>query len=138
VVQKGQRFDPGVRLDSVDLLRAQSSDAEVRRALCAAVRNDGNSGVRLKALEALRGFEQEETVRHTLLDALLHDSNPGIRVEAINSLQAALRAMAETGAALADPRLLDALRDRMQRDPNNYVRLQSAAAIRQLGPPEVY
>lgn len=138
VVQNGQRFNPGLRLDSVDLLRTRSSDSDVRRALCAAARKDPNAGVRLRALEALRGSEQDDTVRQTLLDALLNDNNPGVRVEAINSLQGVLRAMAETGVASEDARLVNVLRDRMQRDPNNYIRLQCATAIRQLGNREVY
>jgi len=138
VVQNGQRFDPGVRLDSVDILRTRLSDGDVRQALCTAARKDHNPGVRLKALEALHGFEQEETVRQTMLDALLEDPNPGVRVEAINSLQATLRAMSETAVTLQDRRTAQVLRDRMQKDPNNYVRMQCAAAMRQLGPREVY
>ncbi len=138
VVQNGQRFDPGVRLDSVDILRTRSSDGDVRRALCTAARKDHNPGVRLKALEALHGFEQDETVRQTMLDALLEDPNPGVRVEAINSLQATLRAMSETAVTLQDRRAVQVLRDRMRKDPNNYVRMQCAAAMRQLGPREVY
>lgn len=133
VVQNGQRFDPGVRLDSVEVLRARSGDRDVRQALCTAARKDRNPGVRLKALEALRGFEQEDNVRQALLDTLLSDDNPGVRVEAIN----ALRALAERGT-LDDQRVVSVLRDRMQRDPNNYVRMQSAAAMRQLGPHAVY
>lgn len=133
VAQNSQRFDSGVRLDSVDALRVRSADGEVRRALCTAARQDSNPGVRLRALEALRGFEQDDNVRQTLLDALLEDSNPGVRVEAIN----ALRGLAEKGT-LDDTRLVNVLRDRMQRDPNNYIRMQSAAAIRQLGPRAVY
>jgi hypothetical protein len=138
VVQNGQRFDPGVRLDSVDILRTRLSDGDVRRALCTAARKDRNPGVRLKALEALHGFEQDDTVRQTMLDALLEDPNPGVRVEAVNSLQATLRAMSERAATPQDQRAVQVLRDRMQKDPNNYVRMQSAAAMRQLGPREVY
>ncbi len=138
VVQNGQRFDSGVRLESVDALRARSSDTEVRRALCAAVRKDRNPGVRLKALEALRGFEQDDLVRQTLLDALSNDSCPGVRVEAINSLEATLRAMAEKGSIASDKQLINVLRERMHKDPNNYIRMQSAAAIRELGPHETY
>jgi len=133
VVLNGQRFDPGVRLDSVEVLRTRSADQDVRQALCTAAHKDRNPGVRLKALEALRGFEQDDNVRQTLLDALLNDDNPGVRVEAIN----ALRAMAEQGS-LDDQRAVSVLRDRMQRDPNNYIRMQSAATIRQLGPREIY
>ena len=138
VMLNGQRFDSGVRLDSVDVLRTRSGDIEVRRALCAAARGDHNPGVRLRALEALRGFEQEDSVRQTLLDALVDDDCPGVRVEAINSLVGALRAAGEKDAAPQDPHLLQVLRDRMQKDPNNYIRMQSAAAIRQLGPRETY
>jgi len=136
VVQNGQRFDSGVRLDSVDMLRMRLSDADVRRALCAAARKDSNPGVRLRALEALRGFEQDDLVRQAVLDALENDSNPGVRVEAINSLVGTLRALEDKGPE--DPRVVSILRERMQNDPNNYVRMQSAAAIRRLGPRETY
>ncbi len=138
VVQNGQRFDPGMRLDSVDLLRTRSADRDVRRTLCAAARKDDNPGVRLRALEALRGSEQDDLVRQTLMEALLDDPNPGVRVEAINSLQGALRAIAEKGAVRQDERLVEVLRNRMQKDSCNYIRLQSAAAIRQLGPRELH
>jgi len=134
VVQNGQRFDPGVRLDSVDVLRLRSSDALVRQALCSAVRTDRNPGVRLKALEALRGFEQDALVRDTLLAALVEDSNPGVRVEAIN----ALRTLTEKLPEFDDQRVIDVLRERMQKDPNTYIRMQSAAAVRQLGPRQSY
>lgn len=137
VVQNGQRFDSGLRLDSIELLKTQGGDAQVRQALCHAARHDNNPGVRLKAMEALRGMGGDETVRQIFVDALLRDENPGVRVEAIN----ALRAFAESagpGRAADYPRLIEVLQDRMQRDPNTYVRLQSAAAIRQLGPRATY
>jgi len=134
VVENNHRFDPGVRLDSVELLKSRGDDADVRHALCFAARNDRNAAVRLKSLDGLRGFEQDGQVREVLLDALLNDSNPGVRIEAIN----ALRAMAEQGPALSDKHVMEVLQDRMQKDPSTYIRLQSAAAIRQLGPREVY
>lgn len=126
VVENNQRFDPGVRLDSLEVLRTQGNDAQVRQALCFAARNDRNPGVRLKALEALRGLEQDENVRRTLLDALLEDKNPGVRIEAVN----ALRAMAEKTSAVRDVRVEKVLKELMRTDPNTYIRLQSAAAIR--------
>ncbi len=132
VMQNNLQFDSGLRLDSLEALRGHSDDAEVRGAFCYAARNDRNPGVRLKALEALRGLEQDDQVRKTFIDALLRDDNPGVRVEAIN----ALRSMADRPAAAGPPdaELLKILRDRMQNDPNSYIRLQSAAAVRQLGP----
>ncbi len=130
VLGNNQRFDPDVRLDAVDLLRARNNDPDVRGALCHAVHTDRNAAVRLKALEALNGAEPQDLIRQTLLDALVDDQNPGVRVEAIN----ALRDMAANGKVVSDDHMLAVLRDRMQKDPNTYIRLQSAAAIQDLGP----
>jgi anti-sigma factor RsiW len=130
VLGNSQRFDPDVRLDAVDLLRARNNDPDVRTALCHAVHTDHNAAVRLKALEALNGAEPQDLIRQTLLDALVDDQNPGVRVEAIN----ALRDMAANGKVVSDDHMLAVLRDRMQKDPNTYIRLQSAAAIQDLGP----
>jgi hypothetical protein len=129
VLENSQQFDSGVRLDSVEVLKNRGDDTGVRQALCYAARSDRNPGVRLKALEALRGFEQNDQVRQTLLEALMQDENTGVRVEAIN----ALKALAEQRAARLDAGVIKVLRDRMQRDPNPYIRIQSAAAIRWYG-----
>ncbi|MGA8144756.1 MAG: HEAT repeat domain-containing protein [Candidatus Acidiferrales bacterium] len=134
ILRNNDRFDPDVRLDAVDLLRAKNNDPEVRNALCHVVHTDTNPAVRLKALEALNGAEPQDLVRQTLLDALVDDRNPGVRVEAIN----ALRSMAAQGKVVSDDHMLAVLRDRMQKDPNTYIRLQSAAAIRDLGPREKF
>jgi HEAT repeats/Putative zinc-finger len=130
VLRNNDRFDADVRLNAVDLLRARNQDPEVRSALCRSVQTDGNAAVRLKALEALDGAEPQDIIRDTLLGALIDDTNPGVRVEAINSL----RGMAEKGQLVADNHMLSVLRDRMQHDPNTYIRLQSAAAMRDLDP----
>jgi len=129
ILGKGDRICPDIRLDAVECLRSRSSDPEVRSALCHAVRGDHNAAVRLKALEALNGAGSQEMVRQTLLDALVSDQNPGVRVEAVN----ALRNMAAKGDVPSDDHTLSVLRDRMQKDPNTYIRLQSAAAIGDLG-----
>ena len=135
VLANGQRFDPGVRLDSLEVLRTRSSDPDVRRAICTAARTDLNPGVRMKALETLQGLGQDALVQQTLIEALANDSNSGVRVEAINLLVNALRADGQPGSA--DPQILSVLRDRLRNDPNNYIRLQSAAALRQLGSGEL-
>ncbi len=131
VLENSQRFDPGARLDSLDVLRTQAADPDVRRALCEAARGDQNPGVRIKALETLQGFEKDAGVRQTLLDALQNDDNSGVRVSAINLLVNSLQS--DSGSGAADPHVLAVLRDRLRNDPNNYVRLQSAAALRELG-----
>ena len=126
------RFCSGARLDAVDLLRARTSDPQVRSALCHTARKDRNAAVRLKALEALNGpgVEGQDMVMQTLLDALEGDENPGVRMEAVDTL----RDMAAKGQVTSDDRTLAVLRNRMAKDPDTYIRAQSAAAIRELGP----
>jgi hypothetical protein len=151
VVTNGEQFDPGVRLDCVDVLRTRTGDKDVRHALLAAARKDQNAAVRMKALEALRDSTADDTVRDTLLEALQRDANPGVRVEAVNLLVRSLEGGAEGEAATsrdmsemtqvpADPsvdRVIRALEGLQHRDPNAYVRLRSAAALRQIGPREL-
>jgi HEAT repeat protein len=134
LLQNGQRFDPDVRLDSLDVLRMNAGDPDVRRTLCAVARLDRNPAVRIKALEALQGFEEDPSVREALLDALEIDSNTGVRVSAIRLLRTALQAEAESGASNGlDAQTLDVLRDRLHNDPDPGVRQQSAATLYELG-----
>ena len=129
ILAKGDRICPDIRMDAVDCLRSRGNDPDVRSALCRAVRTDHNAAVRLKALDALKNAEPDDPVRQTLLDALMGDANPGVRIEAID----ALRGMAAKDNA-SNPRMASVLRDRMHNDPNTYIRIQSAAALGELGP----
>jgi HEAT repeat protein len=103
-------------------------------------------------LDALRDSIGEDSVRETLLEALRHDANPGVRVEAVNLLVRALEGdsldapgsselpSAEVAALTGDSsvgRVVRALEDLQRRDPNRYVRLRSAAALRQIGSRDV-
>jgi hypothetical protein len=150
VVANDERADAGVRLDCLEALRAHVHDLQVRQALLTAARRDQNPAVRMKALESLRDSAADESVRDTLLDALEHDTNPGVRVEAVNLLVHSLEGPRQdgtddkpatpAGSALADPSIERALRtlaDLQRRDPSRYVRLRSAAALRQIGPREL-
>lgn len=145
VVANGERFDPGVRLDCLDVLKARARDAGVRNALLAAARKDQNPAVRLKALEALGDTSSDQMVRATLLQALQYDTNPGVRVEAVNLLvrslqnsQEALMKEPSMPAVVAGPtdesmaNVVRTLEDLQRKDPSRYVRLQSAAALRQI------
>jgi hypothetical protein len=157
VVKNGERFDSGVRLDCLDALKARAADLQVRAAFLAAARKDQNPAVRLKALEALRDSTSDRDVRETLLDALKHDSNPGVRVEAVNLLVRSLDNQsveiftisqpapprvqvghlppAVAGQIPADESLRNVIRtleDLQSRDPSRYVRLRSAAALREI------
>jgi len=131
VVEHGQRFDPGVRLDSLDVLRTRVADPRVRAALRTAARRDGNPAVRLKAIEALSGFGADPAVQRTILEALAEDDNSGVRIEAVNALLAAL-GNAEVQAMAMAPQGFEVLRDRERNDPNGYVRLRSARVLSRL------
>jgi len=124
----GRQFDSTARMDSLDVLRTRCADADVRHAVCAAALSDPYPGVRIKALQALQGFEQDPTVRQTMIEALQNDDNPSVRVEAMNHLMNSLPAESSSGAV----DLVAVLRDRVRNDPNNYIRAQSAVALRQL------
>jgi hypothetical protein len=152
VVTNGERFDPGVRLDCLDVLKTRTGEKDVRQALLAAARKDQNAAVRMKALEALRNSATDNAVRDTLLEALQHDANPGVRVEAVNLLVRSLEAevpeapVSPVSSEIAgsqippDPsveRVIHTLEGLQRSDPNRYVRLRSAAALRQIGPREV-
>jgi hypothetical protein len=160
VLENGERFDAGVRLDCLDALKAGVRDQQVRRALISAARQDPNPAVRMKALESLRDAAADDAVRQVLLESLEHDGNPGVRVEAVNLLVRSLDHETSDFPALApvapgppavsprvapralvtDPsvdRVVRVLEQLQRRDPNRYVRLRSAAALRQIGPREV-
>ena len=165
VVKNSDRFDAGVRLDCLDALKSRIHDAEIRSALLDAVRHDQNPAVRMKALEALRDVAGDKGVRDVLLQSLNSDANPGVRVEAVNLLVRSLELESSARTAVvneppeppdsdlpmivpdapavplpgAEPsvqRVVRALQDLQRHDPNRYVRLRSAAALRQIGPPD--
>ena len=157
IVESGERFDAGVRLDCLEALKAAARDQQVRQALIAAARKDQNPAVRMKALESLRVASADDDVRQALLDALEHDANPGVRVEAVNVLVGSLQpeqsdevipdgASGPPSAQLGSPndedaasldRVVRVLQQLQRRDPSRYVRLRSAAALRQIGPREI-
>ncbi len=78
--------DPGLRLDSLDVLRPHGESPEVRKAFLQAVRSDPNPGVRLKAIEGLKPYGADPEVRSTLANVLLTDDNVGIRTQAVDLL----------------------------------------------------
>jgi hypothetical protein len=157
VVENGERFDSGVRLDCLDVLKLRAKDVQVRSALLTAARKDRNPAVRLKALESLRDSTSDRMVRETLLESLQQDSNPGVRVEAVNLLVRSLDASEPDSAPLpalgnldapehemTAPRapglppdeslanVIRALEDLQRKDPSRYVRLRSSAALREI------
>ena len=133
VLQNGQQYTADTRMESVSVLQELGSKQEARETLCNVARTDRNPAVRLKAMEALKGLGDDELVRKTILEALLQDENPGVRIEAVN----ALREMVESAQA-PDRELMRVLRERMEKDPNTYIRVQSAATVRSLEQRGIY
>jgi HEAT repeat protein len=116
----------GLRLEALEVLRGHADDREVRAALVRAVRDDDNAGARLKALEALRGRAADDPeVRGAIVEALVKDTNPGVRVRAIDALQ-----------GTRGPETLAVLKRLADQDPNEYVRLRSAALVSEMLPQE--
>jgi HEAT repeat protein len=105
--------DPGVRVETMDLLKGQPQSQDVRKALLHALRQDTNAGVRLKALEALRPSAGDSDVRQALAEALLKDDNPGVRTQAVDLL-----------TQKREPELVGVLQELMTRENNDYVRMK--------------
>lgn len=116
-------FNPGVRMDSVNLLTQQPNNEHVRDALLYALRYDSNTGVRLKALDGLGQYVKSDTqVRDAVLEALMSDTNPGIRIEALRLLD----------PVRADSSVRIVLQRLAQKDENRYIRSQARSMVAQM------
>jgi hypothetical protein len=115
-----QSNDPGVRVESLDLLKNDCSQMDVRDALLEALQHDSNPGVRLKALEALRSNASDEEVRKVLARVLLTDDNDGVRTQAIDLL---------TAKSNKEPALIGILQQLMVKEDNSYVRSRCQRAL---------
>jgi hypothetical protein len=111
----------GMRLDTIDLLRQRTDDAQVRSVLVEAMLQDENDGIRLAALDSLSPYKDEVEVRQALMSSLRGDSNPGMRVSALELL-----------TATPNRELVEVLQDVVRYDPNNYVRLKSEQTLEAL------
>ena len=124
-------LNPGVRLQSVNALASDKAstqpDAEVMEALISAVRFDKNPGVRKEALGVLVKYSADQTVKQALLDVLMHDENSGLRIAAINALT-----KWDGRMILKDTSFLEVLRTKLITDKNNYIRLRSQAALKEI------
>jgi len=121
--------NPGVRLRTVSAIaseRVEQADSEVRDILIMAAVSDENPGVRIEALKALQQFPMDEKIKKTYLDILKHDNNSAIRIAAINAL-----ASSKMGTAVPDKEFIDVLKQRMQTDNNDYIRLRAKAVLQE-------
>jgi HEAT repeat protein len=111
--------DPGLRLESVDLLKNKCDSEEVRHALLYALQNDPNAGVRLKVMEGLKRFAGDAESRKVLAKVLLTDDNPGVRIQAVDLL-----------TQNNETDVVGVLQQLLRKEDNNYVRVRSQNALR--------
>jgi len=116
-----EQDNPGVRVESVGLLKDQCTSAETRGVLLEAVLHDPNPGVRLKALEGLKSFAGDPEVRRTLAQVLLKDQNAGVRIQVIDLL-----------ITRQDPATIGVLQTLVGKEDNDYVRMRCQNALRNM------
>jgi hypothetical protein len=115
--------DPGVRMDSVEMLAGQTGQ-EIRNAIVNTIKSDPNAAVRLKAVETLRQFPNDAVTRDALEYALAHDQDAGVRTEAMDVLVPA------NGSIQVTPQLVQTINDVMRSAPDDdYVRLRCAQIL---------
>lgn len=113
--------DPGLRAESVDILRTRPVSGDVRSALIYALQNDSNPGVRLKAIDALKSYAGEPDIRNTLAKVLLADDNPGVRTQAIDLL-----------VQHKEDAIVGVLQEAVQRESNSYIRQRCQRALQEM------
>lgn len=121
LVAAQEEDDPGVRVESVGLLRERAGSGEVREALMNALLHDSNPGVRLKALEGLKPLAEQPPVRGVLSQALQFDDNDAVRMQAVDLLT--LR---------RDEAMVGVLQNLVQKEDNSYVRLKCTKALKEM------
>ncbi len=115
----------GARLQAINAIgtyAAVPQGGAIEQALVRAVKTDPNAGVRKQALYVLYRMPFDEDIKRACLDVLANDENEGLRIAAINML-----AVAMLEGRLEGKEIVDAIGARLQKDPNDYIRIQSGA-----------
>jgi hypothetical protein len=116
-----EEANPGIRVESIGILKNNADSVQVRMALIEALTHDPNAGVRLKALEGLKSYASDPIVRRTLANVLLKDDNPGVRVQAIDLL-----------TAHHDDSIVGTLQDAVRKEDNSYVRTHCGRLLEEM------
>jgi hypothetical protein len=124
--------NPGVRLKTVSTISDQtkvqpSTEKEVKASLITVLKYDQNPGVRKEALKALQKFPIDDDIIEGILFVLKNEKNTGMRIAAINFLD-----FSKLRGESVDKNLLDLLKERMQSDENNYIRIRGNAAFQEV------
>lgn len=113
--------NPGLRVESMEILKDHPGSADVRRTLMRALGRDPNPGVRLIALQGLKPVAGEAEVHRALARALMDDDNPGVRIQVIEIL-----------TERNDHELVGVLQDMVQNEANSYVKMRCVNALREM------
>jgi hypothetical protein len=113
--------NPGMRWESVDLLKSHSDSSQVRELLLNRVAEDPNPGVRLKALDGLKTYTGDPEVRKVLAEVLENDDNPGVRIAVVDAL-----------TAHADDNMVGLLQGVVEKEDNTYVRNRCVKALQDM------
>ena len=124
--------NPGVRLKTVSTISDQtkiqpSTEKEVKASLIAVVKFDQNPGVRKEALRALQKFPVDDEIVEAIVYVLKNEKNTGMRIAAINFLD-----FSKLSGQSVDKDLLEVLKEKMQSDENNYIRIRGNAAFQEV------
>ena len=119
--------NPGIRVDTLEALRASGNNPSVQPELLDTLRHDPNLGVRLEALKAVRRMNWSAEVRQALLDVVHQQrSNQGLRGAVVDEL-------VKHAVKDKDEVALSELEQLAANDPNDYVRMKSLRALVALG-----
>ncbi|HAL57574.1 MAG TPA: hypothetical protein DCP63_14175 [Bacteroidetes bacterium] len=117
--------NPGARMKTVSTFGSyvehrKGADVEIKSALVQTLKTDVNVGVRREALRILQVFPMDQDIKQAFLHVLRHETNPSMRIDVINLLEKPLME-----GQLPDPDILNALKEKMQSDENNYIRIRA-------------
>lgn len=117
--------NPGTRLRTVRTIMSQVGstkplDKDIKSAFIQAMKSDVNPAVRKEALQMLQKFPMDHDIKQAFLFVMQHDGNPAMRIEVINSLEKWL-----TIDGKVDQDILNAIKEKMQSDQNNYIRIRA-------------
>jgi hypothetical protein len=134
--------NPAVRMKALEALRDSAADERVRDAMMDALKHDANPGVRVEVVNMLvhsLGQESQFTISGDMPNvAPLSNNETEIGNDEQFTSNQDGKAVPPASITLAsdDPsvaKVIRALEDLQHNDPSRYVRLRSAAALRQIG-----
>lgn len=118
--------NPGVRLRAINTIGANKQsavDPNVKAALIAALKSDGNDGVRKEAMAVLKTFPFDSDIQAAFVYVLQRDANPALRIDAIKSLE---------DKKIQNPELLNVLKEKSESDDNSYIRRRATNILQEV------